>query len=668
MLDSENNMQNEDTARLGNSDSEFTLVPSSGNHSGVIAANCISTIDELNKKIETLTQSLDNFTYQDKLHLIYDKDLHDAMDKNATSEKDDFNVKETEADRKAIKQFSGVFSVHTIYSKEGIGESKSKLPRDFKKKFQNVIGKTESSIKSKKPMLVELHSFPGYDNNILTPLPANLDALFILKVVTDAQFDLEYKALYKEIFIEFFQSQLSQDLIQDIFWWFFCHKYQSSVIDEKLFHRIATNYTKLLFLWSENRYHDKLFKEYANLMSQATYSIFCHAFPTSYRQFNSDFRDELLSIITRWMMGTKPAPQSWQSWNFTDIEPKDLRKGEKIHEEAAKAKGFEIDFKQVEERAKSSRRTSRRLSIMPLRNRRMSALPHQTKSSTLNINQSKLLHANKTSLCVPVINELPVDTESRDINKNFKSSAMTAINEVKKKKQLKTTGLKTTPEGGTTGTVNIEINTSDGGCSSTKPSTVVNNKTSKQISEKKVNEKEDLNEKMMKQISSVLGMTERKTKNYSCAVGDGPRFSKVIFDVYGRSPLVEHFLISNRLLKHAGQSIYIQRTEIAKLPSLSSETYQDVIKKAKQTHNSDRFAYLAKSKEHLKERQKCIAQRKANDRLFVRCSKKLLSNSQDVKNISDLLRLPGKEDTEDNEIRSTKLRYLIEHALENCHR
>jgi len=36
-------------------------------------------------------------------------------------------------------------------------------------------------------MLVELHSFPGFDEKELTPLPAFLSANFILKVVVDAQ-------------------------------------------------------------------------------------------------------------------------------------------------------------------------------------------------------------------------------------------------------------------------------------------------------------------------------------------------------------------------------------------------------------------------------------------------------------------------------------------------
>lgn len=45
-------------------------------------------------------------------------------------------------------------------------------------------------------MLVELHSFPGYQEDLVTPLPVGLTASFIFKVVTDAQEDLEFRVGY----------------------------------------------------------------------------------------------------------------------------------------------------------------------------------------------------------------------------------------------------------------------------------------------------------------------------------------------------------------------------------------------------------------------------------------------------------------------------------------
>ena len=44
-------------------------------------------------------------------------------------------------------------------------------------------------------MLVELHSFSGYDNDAITPLPSPLIVLDVLKIVTSAQVDLDRKVI-----------------------------------------------------------------------------------------------------------------------------------------------------------------------------------------------------------------------------------------------------------------------------------------------------------------------------------------------------------------------------------------------------------------------------------------------------------------------------------------
>ena len=53
-------------------------------------------------------------------------------------------------------------------------------------------------------MLVELHSFPGFDNDILTPLPSPLKTIDIIQSVTSAQLDLETKVIVT--FIEILRS------------------------------------------------------------------------------------------------------------------------------------------------------------------------------------------------------------------------------------------------------------------------------------------------------------------------------------------------------------------------------------------------------------------------------------------------------------------------------
>ena len=38
-------------------------------------------------------------------------------------------------------------------------------------------------------------------------------------------------------------------------------------------------------------------------MAQAVYSTFCTAFPTSYKQFGDEFKEDLSQLITEWIAG-----------------------------------------------------------------------------------------------------------------------------------------------------------------------------------------------------------------------------------------------------------------------------------------------------------------------------------------------------------------------------
>lgn len=60
-------------------------------------------------------------------------------------------------------------------------------------------------------------------------------------------------------------------------------------------------------------------------------------------------------------------------------------------------------------------------------------------------------------------------------------------------------------------------------------------------------------------------------------MGKGPEFVKKVFNVYGQSPLVAHFMRMNNLQKEAGTSMRVQRTEMNNLPPLDSLTYRDFI-------------------------------------------------------------------------------------------
>ena len=50
-------------------------------------------------------------------------------------------------------------------------------------------------------------------------------------------------------------------------------------------------------------------------------------------------------------------------------------------------------------------------------------------------------------------------------------------------------------------------------------------------------------------------------------MGPGTVFAHVVFDTYGHSPLVRHYLERRGLLQTAGYSILVKRTEVDQLPS-----------------------------------------------------------------------------------------------------
>lgn len=100
-----------------------------------------------------------------------------------------------------------------------------------------------------KPMLVELHVYPGYEPDEVTPLPEPLQAKEIILTVINAQRDLRKKPSFRREFQSFMFTKTSQDILQDLFWWYFLEKYQVGVVYSasiiKLLHVMMTLQLKL---------------------------------------------------------------------------------------------------------------------------------------------------------------------------------------------------------------------------------------------------------------------------------------------------------------------------------------------------------------------------------------------------------------------------------------
>ncbi|EDV28242.1 uncharacterized protein TRIADDRAFT_53657 [Trichoplax adhaerens] len=255
-----------------------------------------------------------------------------------------------EKEAKEMNRFAGVFS-----SKIVLMQDKKPLKLKFYDKQMRYEQLRETvrqraynrEERPEKPKLVELQSYPGYDSHHVTRLPENISVSSQLRRISEAQDDLKKKPRYRAEFVKCFHSEISEAIMQDTFWWFFLYRYQpSKYTQDKIFNRIAYNYVKLLTFARNPLYRDVFLQSYPDLVCQTIYSTFCEAFPTSWRQYNENFKTELTNLVTLWMTGNKPYPRSWSKWPYSRLEPAIVQKREaQAKQEKVPALNFNIIHK-----------------------------------------------------------------------------------------------------------------------------------------------------------------------------------------------------------------------------------------------------------------------------------------------------------------------------------
>lgn len=83
------------------------------------------------------------------------------------------------------------------------------------------------------------------------------------------------------------------------------------------------------------------------------YSAYIHAFPTSWNNFDDEFKSELCDIISLWfrgerniyisilttdmLIGIKTIPENWREWDLKSLEPANLMKHISTDEDKIKA-------------------------------------------------------------------------------------------------------------------------------------------------------------------------------------------------------------------------------------------------------------------------------------------------------------------------------------------
>ncbi|XP_068418080.1 LOW QUALITY PROTEIN: protein FAM227A [Eschrichtius robustus] len=181
-----------------------------------------------------------------------------------------------------------------------------------------------------KNMLAELYQYPQFDDSKPNNLPNGVDFYDMVGNVIQAERSpLSGKSFCSDRELEQFLSSPSVRAIWlDSFWWIFHERYQpKKEVQSKLFDRIAQHYAFLLSGESRSHYEEALLKRLPSLLSKALYTSFCCCFPQSW--FNThEFKSDICNTMSLWISGIYPCPHSYNSWDYSKLDPERFRREE----------------------------------------------------------------------------------------------------------------------------------------------------------------------------------------------------------------------------------------------------------------------------------------------------------------------------------------------------
>ncbi|XP_058854653.1 protein FAM227B-like isoform X2 [Acipenser ruthenus] len=129
-----------------------------------------------------------------------------------------------------------------------------------------------------------------------------------------------------------------------------------------------------------------------------------------------------------------------------------------------------------------------------------------------------------------------------------------------------------------------------------------------------------------------------KKSRESHYIGPGPEFQQVLFNPGGRSPLVAHYLQMQGIAHPAAFARpYIKRTEISKILTPCTQTYQDAIGKNRKFHKKRLQDYVKLCEQTQEEILEIQKERIRNNLTFNRTEKAIIMNPDEVKIQSELL-------------------------------
>ncbi|XP_052017150.1 protein FAM227A [Apodemus sylvaticus] len=241
-----------------------------------------------------------------------------------------------------------------------------------------------------KNLLAELHEYPPFDEMKPNKLPNGVDFCDMVgNVIRSEKNPLSGKSYCSDRELEkFLCSPYLAAIWLDSFWWLFHERYQSDrEIQKKLFDRISRNYASLLFKMRRSHYEEALLKRLSSLLSKAIYTSFCCCFPQSW--FNThEFKSEICNTMDLWISGTYPCPQSYNNWDYSELDPERFRREELMLQSSRLIKAREFTLF-----------TCKRTSIQkmdPKKNRKFRSLMALLKASRSQLMSEKSLSSKET--------------------------------------------------------------------------------------------------------------------------------------------------------------------------------------------------------------------------------------------------------------------------------
>ncbi|XP_058274286.1 protein FAM227A-like [Hemibagrus wyckioides] len=140
----------------------------------------------------------------------------------------------------------------------------------------------------------------------------------------------------------------------------------------------------------------------------------------------------------------------------------------------------------------------------------------------------------------------------------------------------------------------------------------------------------------------------------SHAVDGHIEVKQCLFNVWGNSPLMQHYMNTMQLQSNVGYNVLVRRTQIQALPQADSPTFRDVLRQTRQRSSCQRRELRALWEQHAQEISSMQQKREDEQNQLIRKQKKILSQRSVVHKLCQLLVPPFKGE-EESKTRSEKL-------------